>query len=761
MNVLTTLVNQQSYREILALLSAYNNKLTAAETYTKGQNIKPYQDIEKAYDLLNGVYASLGNQNDKVVLLALASKGLHIDRQPYCYNEEDYKRSWLKHEGTKSEYHEDYQRFSNHPFIVSLRDDLCYVPRDRALNQLSDFWNSGHRKGFLFVYDALLGFQNRQQRATDPQFSEESFADQIVTHPGLEVVIMDIRRGTSRGLDFTVEDLPELRLLVSNKAKPTECIDNDTTNVDGWAKGADLEPDFQILTAHGSFNSLKDYLRASLSKRSESVVHGPYLYNSNDDRSYPTAGNVLAAIHSFLRVPENFKAPAQNLLRAQISDVKTTSLNKIYSYRFLRTQNWSDWAAALVLGNSKRQRKGADEIGYRQATKILVTHGYTDTADFMSQWADEGTLEEIQNGTAQQIQATLGFKEGIEELFGHMKDLYQSSDVLTPSLDWYENERGFHPDVMNLSIAERKKLAFRDISDLVTAALTGHNMMGAYTYTYRNEPSIEEMIEIYNKTTSTSNEADSLLYRIAAAKENLMLLQVPISKIVQLMIKANDVTNFMRIYTFIDATGLTGGGSKIRVLLAEQIKDKITQGGFHVMPKMVINDLNKMAFDLVIDHAGTAYIRTEKMIHYKSADQMILDNEFLNPIALKIRLENLKFPEALQENANRQIDNLKKHITDYAYKAEFKEAMREMLADVPVPARAGYLEMIKIFLPVGVTEMFMKDGVSDVSIIQEEIGRAQSAFDAVTANPPRFARVVRAANAVAGLFTRRRGGPSI
>jgi len=103
---------------------------------------------------------------------------------------------------------------------------MRYPDRETALEAVKTLWNNGDKDGFLYVFDALSQTQNRQQYKVDSDFFEDSFADQMTTHEGLELVLMNVRRGNKwGGGGITDANLPPLRILVSNKEKPLDlCV---------------------------------------------------------------------------------------------------------------------------------------------------------------------------------------------------------------------------------------------------------------------------------------------------------------------------------------------------------------------------------------------------------------------------------------------------------------------------------------------------------------------------------------------------------
>lgn len=665
--------------------------------------------MEKTQQFFDAAYKAMESLEDiqKPVFLALCIQGLRLSHSPATYHEADFKKHFTSEDEVMTRIYTEMQSerdaLVNHPLIIAARN-MRYMRRSDALELLIHLWANPKKSAFLCLYDTLLPLQNSAQREHDPKFCEESFSEALATHPGLELVVLNVNRGTE-GIN-KLRNVPCMRIMISNRVKAD---DLDGISKEGWARGGELDPEFWIVTTGKTFQSLKEYLAASLDKKPESRGYGPYRFASDDDCSYATAANALAKIHEYVHTLKNFEAPAQNRMREQIQSIERLAIGKVYAQRFLRAQKYPLWAASLNL--SARSYAAQDMVDYQEAAKLLTVYGFSQSIDYMD------LITESNDRKAKIYQ---GFYDGIAQLHEYMNDLRRPGEVTCPALDWYETERGFHPDIMMLPIEDRKKLAFKDIGDIMLANLCGHMMNEVYLQKYysNGSPSIEQKYQI--------------------------LSQIPVLDIASLYIEAGDVTSFMNLHQYL------GRIEKNNENLHEPLAKKIRKAGFQVMEEMSIRDLKKMKFQAVINKEGLLYIRTEHMMHFDTVEKIVGDRRLVDAVSAYLVLDGLTYPESLAASKKQQMDALRDFMTETSLIREIREEPKK-LGMTPDQVEQ-WLPFVKAALPFILNDPGVVGGDTP-----EQINKYKKliigAFEAATSNKrPRFERAVRAARAVSHLL---------
>lgn len=688
---------------VVDLLAAYQSRLTIASV---GDPQKSIEEHKVAFDNMKAVLDQ-SEGVDRYVFLALCDQGLSLHYRDYTYSEADYHKHFSRKETSQSEHdakdREVRQALYGHPFIEAYRDGLRYLPRSQALNILTELWQSPVRqKDFLHLYDAFSRFQSSQQREIDPQFTESTFQDDIAAHEGIGLIVLNIARQSNRGLGGA--DVPNLRVLVSNKSIPY--MELDIGNADEVSTGTD----FWILTAKKTYTDLPSYLRDSLAEMPESRGYGPYRMTTNDDRGYATAASLVAGMQNYLRVPNNFAIDAQTRLRREIEKIKNKAFGNVYAHRFLRAQKWSRWAAAMTLANYGR---GAlDSISYREAERELVIHGFSHAADF---------LNLVGRTDADGAEVYEGFKEGITVLHSHMRDLFGGGNNTTPSLDWYEQEFGFNPDIRLFSVDEQKKLAYRNLSDIMLANLCG-----------------QMMNEVYLEKTRRREGND-------------ILSQIQVNDITAMYVKAGDVTGFMRLLSHLRSFD----SEKTR--FHDPLANLIKKGGYYTIEDHTIRPLGGLKFASVIDtRDGTFWIKTENMIHFKTPEQIVADRVFTDAIAATVVLDSLKYPDAYTGYQASRLDTLRDFIAEIAAARELVKCLDK--EGIPAEAREPFLSFTKTLLPHMTLDWIAEEDRGQTTQESFEAAKplVERAINLVGGfNPkPTFERAVRATRNVASLFKR-------
>lgn len=747
-SVISSLMHTGDYTVIAELFNAYKYTIHTKAGYGDDREQREIEETRKALDVFQGVLDKLP-EDQRTVFLALAFKGMGIDYAVYTYNESDFKNEFVKSAqdwvesaqpgrqkkialASKKEKDAEYAALSGHPFVAELRDTLRYSSREAALETLSELWQNGDKDGFFYVYDAVLPIHNREQYKRDPDYTEDTFTDQIATHPGLEFVVLHVYRGNMHGNGIDQASLPPLRILISNKPKPLDyqLSDAEPEIEEGWAAGAE-EPDFWILTAKGKFTSLKSYMNASLKNRSESIGHGPYSFSSNDDRTYGTAANVMAEIHKFLRVPKNFEASAQDRLQEQVQSIETSAFGEIYMNRFLRAQEWSTWHAAVGLSHSGRRDKETmlGQIGYTTAVKTMVTYGLVDAVNFM----DRDAFDNEENAHA----IFGGYLAGMQQLHDDMLELSRPEEDISAgdALDRFERTRGFQGDVLHFPVQERKRLAFQDLSDMAVGHLNGHMMMDIY----------------YEDKRAQEREKSDRDIRDDEAIKQEVLSQVPFEDIADVMIKAGDVTNFMRLYEHQQALGTKVNGSVEPTNQGAALEKKIKQAGYFVsQDRLCMTRFNNQRFRAVVSPDVDFMIRTGHMVRFKTPEQIVMDDSLIEAIWAREVISGFKpTSEASKEKYDLQTQTL----TDFIEKKVLARDIQKDIKAMPEDERGFYVTFMSELLPHAVDQIEEEEALSTHE--KDRVGKiAAGAFDEATGRTPRatFGRVIKALSAVSGLW---------
>ncbi len=707
-DALISLLRKGDLPSITSLLNAYKYDLHTQEIINRSAPAESrFAARKQAYDLIYGSCQQLSGP-ERSVFMALVGSGMGLQFETYTYNAEDYAQEFssrLSDNDYVKEKQEIYNFFKDHPLFEAFRDDLRYLSDEKALSILAELWNSDHKKEFLFLYDELLQIKNRAQFKRDPQRTEETFAQKVTSYPDLELVVINVSRGTPQGNGVMSADMPDLKIIVSNKLKPMVF---DSSPVSDESS----EPDFWILTANKTYTKLKDYIKDSLSERYESLAFGPYHYTSNDDRSYPTAANVIAGLQNQLRIPQNFIISAQDRMRAEIDSIHNLALGKIYGLRFLKAKGWSDWAAALTLVNGGPS--AANTIDYYRAAATLVTHGLSHAANFLYvRGKNDSDLTQIYEG----------FKDGMMNLYDQMKSLAESNEHETDALTHYEHEFGFHPDVLLFPISDRKRLAFKDIGDMMLANLCG-NMME----------------HVYFEEITKKDESEK--------KQVAILADIPVMKIADLYIAAGDVTNFMRLKEYFE--NLYGEGNSRSKILS----DKIRKAGYSVLPRYSIKPLNGLKFISIFEADGTMHIRTDRMAAFKTPDQIVKDESFTEAVAAFIVLRDIQLSNPsieIQEAKAAQEKALKMFITEVSTAREVSSILNK--ENLSALDRAVFFRVIEELLPITVALEAFSAGIPPQQTA-DTTGSIAKGFDRVEnpKTPSRFERIVRAIRSVGNLL---------
>jgi len=747
---LVSLMRQGEYSFISDILKSYTAYINQINRFDEEPE-KELDALQCAFDIFEKAISQLPEEQH-TIFYALIFKGMNVDTSVYTYRSDDFKNEFQKSatnrisrakhgrqieraKARKLRHDNQYAALSNHPFVVKMRDTIRYPNREEALQTVKAVWDSGDKKGFLYVFDALQQTQNSQQYKRDPNGAEDSFIQQMATHPGLELVVLNVRRASSNGMMSA--DLPNLRILVSNKEKPLPFDIDESHDASaektGWSNGPSMEHDFWILTAKDQFTDLESYMRSSLHERTESIGYGAYNFSSNDDRTYGTAANVMAEIQRFLRVPRNFEAPAQDRLKEQVESIKMQAFAPIYMNRFLRVKEWSTWAAALSLHHANKKEREVMEglIDYRTATRTLVTHGLFDAADHMGRHMSDNNLEQAK-------EISEGYVEGMQELHSDMIELSQPGEDISAgdALDRFERKRGFHPDVLHFPVSERKRLAYQDLSDIAVAHLTGHMMMEICT----------EQVEAEKEKKSISEAWDV---------KDETLKNVPLSGFMDTMINAGDITNFMRLLEHWDRFGQTVGGHKHKIKQAEILKRKIAKAGYSLTDeRLVMKRFNNLSFRAVFDSDANIYIRTKHMVRFKSVEQIINDDNL--PEALWAREVISVYDFTAQPEHQQRKEAQVQELEDFIEQKVIARDLKKQLAEIPEDAREFHIAYMRELLPSMLGIIAYEDNLS-AGELEREVRVAAGAFDEATGTKgkPRFDRVREALSRVSTLFSNR------
>ncbi|TLX15968.1 hypothetical protein [Rhizobium sp. MHM7A] len=625
------------------------------------------------------------NEADRPLLYALLHTGLAMDYVSFLRSNEEFAEGISTVRETSLYRQEQELLFDalwDHPFAKSMREEFMLLDRATALDKVKTAWDEGDIKAFLYIVNALTSIQNHQHRRTDPRFSEGTFSDAIASHPGLELIVIPVQRGNGVDSGDTQAPLPPLRLIVSNKPLPVEYAQEPTEeDVTG----------FVLASAAGTYSSLKRYMVDALSDRNESIGHGPYYYTSNDDRGLAPASNVVSAIHHYLATPTNFAFNAQERMKEQLEAIRNVAVGPTYAHRYLRADKQVDWSEALNFANGlSKELKTLDP---RAASEVLVTHGMSYAVENLLKlrFKDEAAVEEVRTG----------YLQGISILHADMVELIHAEGGSTEALERFERYRGFHPDVLMFPVEERLRLAFQDISDMMTAHLTGLTIL-------------EELFD----------------------EERPLASKIDFANIVRTMIVAGDITNAMRVYESL--------GVQRNPNIADAISQTFKDLGYHVFPEFKVTKLDGLAGRALLDSHGNLYSKLVKAPHYQSVDQITAGTDLLSASLAYYVLTSLKFRDDVGERPAQQIAALKDFIAQRSLVKELKENMQ----DLPDPLKPLYLDGVKLEADDLADNLALK-GVRNP---QEAV---KQAISEVSGNKPRaaFHRIMKALGNVSELMS--------
>jgi hypothetical protein len=640
--------------------------------------------LDAAQQVLHGLSAE-----DRPLLYSLMHTGLGMDYVSFLRTKEEFMEGISTvHEASlyRQEQEVLFEALWTHPFAKAMRDEFMLLDRTAALEHVKTAWDKGDPKAFLYIINTLTLIQNQLHRRTDPRFTEGTFSDAIASHPGLELVVIPVQRGNGIDSSNTEAPLPPLRLIVSNRPLPVEYADEPTEEDDTG---------FILASAAGTYSSLKRYMIDALSERNESIGHGPYYYTSNDDRGLAPASNVISAIHHYLSVPTNFTINAQERLKSQLKAITNVAVGQTYAHRYLRADKLSDWSEALNFANGLL--KELPTLSPQEASETLVTHGMSYAADSLLKHRlfDDVLVEK----------ARIGFLQGISDLHADMIELVHADGEMTDALERFERYRGFHPDVLMFPVEERSRLAFQDVSDRLTAHLTGLTVL-------------EELFDDDRPITS----------------------KIDFPAIVKTMTVAGDITNAMRIYESLGVQRNPG----ISGAISQTFKDL----GYHVFPEFKITKLDGLAGRALLDSQGNLYSKLVKSAHYQSVDQIVTGNELLPAMLAYHVLTSLKFREDVGERPSHQIEALKDFIAQRSLVKELQSSMQAL----PDPLKPLYLDGVKLEADDLAADLALK-GVRNP---QEAV---KQAISEVSGNKPKaaFHRIMKALANVSELMNPKSG----
>jgi hypothetical protein len=599
-------------------------------------------------------------ETEKPLLYSMLYTGLEMDYTSFIRPSEEF-HSGIETIRETSQYRIEqvdmFNALRDHPFAIRMRDDFMLLDRQDALETVKSIWDTGNTPAFLYVTSALTTIQDRMQRQQDPALADERFSESMASHPDLEMVVITVLNGNGANDGFIHASLPPLRIIVSNKPLAVD-----------YSEDSDEEAtrEFTLVSASGTYSSLKDYMIAALSERRESIGHGPYYFTSNDDRCIATASNVIASTHKYLDTPTNFAFNAQERLKAKLQEMRSIAIGPIYAHRYLRSDKTCEWSEALNFArNIKNELKILDVRG---VAETLVTHGMSSATNnlFMSR-LDDNLLKE----------AHLGYLQGISTLHSDMVELLNGGDQITDALERFERYRGFHPDILMFPVEERNRLAFQDVSDILVAHITGTQIT--------DEP-------LYDRQP--------------------LITDVDIPAITHTMIAGGDITNAMRIY------------ENLVIMrnqeMAEGVLNKFTALGYQVMQEFKLVGPGKLAGRAVLDDNGNLYSRQTRKPSYLSVDQITSGEEI---DAAKFALETLnvlKFPDQLENHKDEQISSLKDFIARKSLVKELKDGMR----DVPDPLKPLFLDGVRLDAEDLADHLAMKGVRNPQDAVQQAISEA-------------------------------------
>jgi hypothetical protein len=624
------------------------------------------------------------NAGDRPLLYALYHTGLGMDYVSFLRTREEFVEGISTVRATslyRQEHELLFEALWDHPFAKAMREEFMLLDRTTALEQVKATWEKGDIKAFLFVVNALTSIQDHLHRRADPRFSEGTFSDAIASYPGLEMIVITVQRGNGIESGNTQAPLPPLRLIVSNKPLPVEYVEEPADEADTG---------FTLASAAGTYPSLKRYMVDALSERRESIGHGPYYYTSNDDRGLAPASNVISAIHRHLAVPTNFAFNAQERLKEQLTAIKNIAVGPTYAHRYLRADKQCDWSEALNFANGRI--KELETLDPRSASEALVTHGMSYAVENLLNihFAADATIEE----------ARIGYLQGISTLHADMIELIHGEGETTEALERFERYRGFHPDVLLFPVEERSRLAFQDISDMMTAHLTGLTLVG-------------ELID----------------------QERPLASKIDFASIVRTMIVAGDITNAMRVYESF--------GVRRNPTISDAISKNFTDHGYHVFPEFKVTKGDGLAGRALLDSQGNLYSKLVKAPNYQSVDQIVVGTDLVSASLAYHVLTSLKFRDDVGERPATQIAALKDFIARRSLIKELKNNMQGL----PDPLKPLYLDGVKLEAGELADDLALKGVINPQEAVQQAISE-------VSGNKPKaaFHRIMKALGNVSELM---------
>ncbi len=559
---------------------------------------------------------------------------------------------------------EEWNALYNHPFVVQFRDNFAQLDRESALALLKSAWDMGDKSGFVFALDSLTIFQNLQQRESEELKSRSSFAEDVASIPGLEVIVLTVPLGNPPGFETS---LPSVRVIISNSDLPFDYSPKtDETEPTTWAAGQD---DFWITTSAGTYTSLRGFLTAALKERSESIGHGPYLFTSTDDRNVATAANLIASVHHYLSVPSNFAANAHHRLKHQLDTIAKANLGPVYTHRYLRAGNDAPWVSALNFANGlTKAEAGPNPMA---AARELALHGMTLAYEYLveNRWSTEDDQE----------LSYLGFAEAMAVLLDEMKALSGEGAEQAAALARYEQEYGLHPDATHFPVEERSKLAFQDLSDIAVGNLTCN----------------ATAIAVYDEVPTVT-------------------AKVPFTRIAEAMVRAGDITNAMRLLEF-DAL------SKNQTLSAS-VRKTLTDAGYFIFETMQTKEFGKIKFRALIDKDGEVYLRNSRKPKYRSIEQIAHDGDIVDGKIMELFTRNITAEPQFEAALLEQRDKASAFVARQALVNEITTRSNQL----PAGERTFYIDRLQLQLPTLIAKL-QESGVDHAeTIVRDAIVEVQN-----------------------------------
>lgn len=724
-------IREDKLRTVGGVLGAYKSAIGISKILKQDTSLISQG---AAFDLLWQACQQLST-GDRALLFTLCSRSFGLDLEVCTYGDEDFEKNCSNNIELKNREAEQRNKFVKHPFIEAFRNEFRYVDDVVVLDQLAKFWNEQNNTAFLYFLEAQFPMRI-SLKSLKQDSGEDDFITKLAEYEKLNLVVRFLDRGTSTPYSDN-EYTPYAAVVISNIPQVEPTLSQEPAQ-SGWVR-ADNSPSFSILTASGHFTSLERYMRASLKQRDESIAFGPYHFHSHSDTTYATAANVMATLHNFVRVPSNTLIHAQDRVRTEIESLESKALGPIYANRFLRTKSLSSLMMAINVALNPRSTTYKNTVGYKETTKLLLIHGLMSHALYL------GGLPTIKNEAGTYVVDTIGikevhegFREGVFWLKDQMEQLLDGSDRETEALSTYERERGFHPDVMLMPVQDRKRLAFKDMSDLMLAALTNHVMFEAVYYPMASPENAE-------KYSTFSPEAKEILSTI------------PIRDIFSLFVKAGDVTNFMRLKTYIESQ--FSSTQKNEEPMLRDFNRQINRAGYNFLKKFTIKDLNKLPVDTIVHDSGKLFLRVKNSPQYKTVEQIVENASMTEAVAAMIFLHSVTFPEGAQEEKNRQSALVQEFILEKLSLFEVKSMIDEL--QIPKEDQPVWVEMMKGYIKhaISLDDKNAGNTPAQVGDNKEILIRA---FDEAVSGPkpkPAFWRPVAALQKVAHLFAGLKKGP--